>query len=129
MTTLEFALHLAISDAPSHRIGGTVGRNLATPTRGTTDLAVWTLTLDPGAAGLPHSVSAEEVFVLVSGEVTAETEGRTHALRPGDAFVTKPDVDFRLGNTGDTPAVLTVCARPGTTASVNGSVVQPPWAQ
>jgi len=121
-------LHLTLASAPSHQIGTTVGRNLATPSRGTTKLAVWTLTLDPGP-GLPHTVSGEEVFVLVSGEVTSETEGVTSVLSPGDAFVTKPDVTFCLSNTGDEPAVVTVCAIAGTTASVDGNVIKPAWAQ
>ncbi|GIG70764.1 cupin domain-containing protein [Phytomonospora endophytica] len=122
-------MYLSLNDAPSHQIGPTVGRNLATPSRGAKDVSVWTLTLQPGP-GLPHKLTSEETFVLISGELTAETGGEKFLMSPGDAFIAQADTLFSISNTGDTPAVVTACALPGVQAILaDGTLLPPPWAQ
>lgn len=122
-------MYLSLNDAPSHRIGTTVGRNLATPSRGTSEVALWHLTLEPGP-GLPHKLTREETFVLVSGELTAETGGEKFVMSPGDAFVAKVDTLFSISNTGDAPATVICCALPDVEAVVaDGKTIAPPWAR
>ncbi|MEJ8280862.1 cupin domain-containing protein [Pseudonocardia spirodelae] len=43
------------------------------------------LTLGPGAASPPHTLSADKVFYLADGELDVEVDGTTHRLRAGQA--------------------------------------------
>lgn len=42
------------------------------------------LTLGPGAASPPHTLSADKVFYLAAGELDVDLDGVTHRLRAGD---------------------------------------------
>jgi quercetin dioxygenase-like cupin family protein len=43
---------------------------LATPSRGSRDTAVWQVEIDPGRPAVPHTLTREEVFVVLSGIAT-----------------------------------------------------------
>lgn len=118
-------------DAPTHTLGGASFTSLATPSRGsTTDNAVWRVELAPGTAPTPHSLTREEIFVVLRG--TAEVAiGDTHATAPtGSAIVVPRDVPFGLGNPGDDPLELLCCLPVGGQAQLgDGTLLTPPWAQ
>jgi quercetin dioxygenase-like cupin family protein len=52
---------------PTHELEGARFTSLATPSRGAADTAVWQVELDPGTPPTPHSLTREEVFVVVEG--------------------------------------------------------------
>lgn len=122
-------MHITLKDAPAHHLDGIVGRSMAVPSRGSKELAVWTLSVDPGVGGQPHTVTREEVFLLNSGRMSMTIDGRTYDLEPGDAALVPPDTMFSLANTGDEIAHLTVCTSAGIEATLNGVTVKPAWAQ
>lgn len=120
---------ITYADAPTIGIPGITARPMAVPSRGSTELAIWFLTVDPGTAGEPHTVSREEVFVLRSGRATAHLDGAETPLSPGDALVVPPDTPFALRNAGTESAEFLVCTSAGVTATLNGRTVHPGWAR
>jgi mannose-6-phosphate isomerase-like protein (cupin superfamily) len=119
-----------IADAPHFARDGFTFRPLAVPSRGSTELAVWALEVEPGAASEIHSMDREEVFVVVNGEVTATVAGREVAAGPGDAIIVPPHAAFQIRNAGGgEPAQLTVATSAGMQALVGGMPFSPPWAR
>jgi len=118
-----------LSEAPAIVNGGFVFRPLAVPSRGSSELAIWSLDVAPGARSDPHTVSREEVFLLRSGRISVEVGGEVHEPAPGDAVIVPPDTHLRLSNLGTEPALLTVCTSKGMLGSLNGQTIAPPWAQ
>lgn len=118
-----------LAEAPRFERGGAVFRPLAVPSRGSAELAVWLLELEPGLTGEEHSVSREEVFVLQSGVLELALGGEVHRLAPGDAVIVAPDTLFRLDNPGAEPARATVCTSTGMVGTVGGTTIVPPWTR
>ncbi|MDQ0377104.1 cupin domain-containing protein [Amycolatopsis thermophila] len=104
-------------------------RPLAVPSRGSAELAVWLLELEPGLVGEEHSVSREEVFVLQSGVLELTLGGEVYRLTSGDAMIVPPDTPFRLDNPGAEPARATVCTSAGMVGTVGGATIVPPWTR
>ena len=58
---------MSIIHAPTeatHDIGAARFTSLATPSRGSTETAVWQAELEVGAPATPHSLTREEVFEI-----------------------------------------------------------------
>src|SRR3954454_12525121 len=68
-----------------HRTPNAVMHTLAAPSLGSEDLAVWTVEMDPGAAGPPHSADHEQVWVVLDGRlaVNGEEQGATFVIPAG----------------------------------------------
>ena len=63
--------------APTFETPGATITGLASPSRGATDVAAWRVALEPGHESPKHSlVDREEVFVVLSGAVTARYADR-----------------------------------------------------
>ncbi|MEY9858097.1 quercetin dioxygenase-like cupin family protein [Catenulispora sp. GAS73] len=119
-----------LAEAPRFDLDGFTFRPLAVPSRGSTELAVWALDLEPGAVSETHSMDREEVFVVVSGAVSATVGERAVHAGLGDAVIVPPHTTLRLGNaSAESPAVLTAVTSVGMTATVGGAAFAPPWAQ
>ncbi len=56
-----------ISDAPIYTEKGMSVTSLIAPSSGASEMAAWTLTLDPGASSAPHRHDHEELFVVLLG--------------------------------------------------------------
>lgn len=117
------------TDAPTLTIPGLTVRPVAVPSRGSAELAIWLMEVAAGSSGEPHTVNCEEVFVIRSGTVTATLDGEKHPLTTGDALIVPPDTLFSIANDGTESAHMTVCTSKGVQATLNGEVVDPPWAQ
>lgn len=116
--------------APTHDLGGTRFTALATPSRGSTDTSVWIVELDPGAAGAAHSLTREEIFVVLAGQAALTLGGRDSQAEGGDAIVVPPAMEFTLRNEGDTPLRLLCCMPVGGRARLaDGSMLTPPWSE
>ncbi|MEU1626799.1 cupin domain-containing protein [Streptomyces sp. NPDC020096] len=105
-------------------------RPLAVPSRGSSELAVWSLELAPGAASERHRMDREEVFVVVSGQIAASVGGEEVAAGPGDAIIVPADTELLIRNACTVnPATATAVTSVGMKATVGGATFSPPWAQ
>lgn len=115
--------------APTHDLGHARFTSLATPSRGSTDSAVWTVEIAVGAPATPHSLTREEVFVVLDGVAAVRLAGERATAARGDAIVVPAGVDFELGNGGEAPLRLLCCLPVGGMARLaDGTTFTPPWA-
>jgi quercetin dioxygenase-like cupin family protein len=111
-------------DAPTFDAGGATVTGLASPSRGATDTAAWRIRFSPGHASPPHSLDREEVFVVLSGALTARYADRAETAPAGGALIVPAGVEFSL--VGPAEAVCTFPV--GGTALLDGERITPPWA-
>ena len=126
--------HAPLADAPTFTHAGITFRSLAVPSRGSSEVAVWRTELPAGAASEPHTMSREEVFVVVEGRISGEVGGQAVEARAGDAVIVPADTVLVLRNPGDAPAVITAVTSVGMQATVPSpdggqATFAPPWAQ
>jgi quercetin dioxygenase-like cupin family protein len=118
------------SDAPQFGEGGTVITGYGSPARGSRSVAAWQVALDPGAGSPEHTLTRDEVFIVLSGEATFEVEGRRHLVGRGDAICVPPDVTFQLSNAGSERFTAICCMAAGGEARIgDGDPFPIPWAQ
>jgi quercetin dioxygenase-like cupin family protein len=115
-------------DRPTHSVGEVRFTSLATPSRGSTETSVWRVTVAPGAPGVPHQVTREEVFVVLAGTARVSIGGVTGVATPGDAIVVPADTEFAIANDGDADLQLLCCLPVGGQAVTAGGTFTPPWA-
>jgi quercetin dioxygenase-like cupin family protein len=115
-------------DAPTFELPGATITGLASPSRGAADVAAWRIKLESGHESPKHSlVDREEVFVILSGAVTARYADRDETAAEGGALIVAPGEEFSLV-ASDGPAEA-VCMLPvGGTALLDGQRIVPPWA-
>src|SRR3954451_22181148 len=89
--------------APTHELGQARFTSLATPSRGSRETAVWRVEVAPGTPADSHSLTREEVFVVLAGEASVEIDGVSTCAHSGDAIVVPADVPFGLANASDSP--------------------------
>ena len=116
--------------APTHELGPTRFTSLATPSRGSTASAVWQVEIAPGTPATPHSLTSEEVFVVLDGMATVRLGDDDETAGPGDAIAVPPGVRFAIAPAGDV-ALRMLCCMPvgGQACTDDGAVFTPPWAE
>lgn len=114
--------------APTHELGSTRFTSLATPSRGSSETSVWRVEIAPESPAVPHTLTREEVFVVLAGTATVSLAGATSHARPGDAIVVPPDVEFALSNAGRDSLTLLCCLPVGGQARTADGIFTPPWA-
>jgi quercetin dioxygenase-like cupin family protein len=106
-----------------------VMRTYASPSLTGSPLAVWRAEMAPGSAGPEHAASAEQVIVVLDGELTASVDQRSSVLAAGESLVVEAGVQRRLSNAGTTPVAFLACSPPAPTATRPGGSPEPiPWA-
>jgi mannose-6-phosphate isomerase-like protein (cupin superfamily) len=101
---------------------------IASRTAGTTSVAQRAIL--PGTPATPHSLTREEVFVVLEGAASVRIAGTETHARAGDAIVVPADAEFELANAGAGPLRLLCCLPVGGQARLpDGSTFTPPWAQ
>ena len=114
----------------THELHDVRFRSLATPANGTRENSIWKVCFAPGATSAPHSVTREEIFIVLSGELSVDCEGRTQSAKSGDAIVIPPNAPFSLTVLGPGSAELMCCLPVGGQARLaDGQLITPPWAQ
>ncbi|MFE9139089.1 cupin domain-containing protein [Streptomyces sp. NPDC007355] len=63
---------------------------LAAPSRGSTELSTWTVTMDAGASGPEHSISREQVWTVTAGVLEVTCDGRTEKVGAGRTLILPP---------------------------------------
>lgn len=117
--------------APTHDLDTTHFTSLATPSTGSGEASVWRVEIEPGTPATPHSLTREEVFVVLEGTAGVRLgRGETEVASPGDAVVVPPDTRFEIAPLGD-DTLRMLCWLPvgGQARTDDGSVFTPPWAQ
>ncbi len=116
--------------APTHDLGHARFTSLATPSRGSTDTSVWMVEILPDAPATPHSLTREEVFVVLEGTASVRIAGRDGQAEAGDAIVVPAGVEFELANAGTAPLRLVCCLPVGGQGRIgDGAPFTPPWAE
>ncbi|MGO4203228.1 cupin domain-containing protein [Rhodococcus sp. TAF43] len=100
------------------------------PSRGSRQLCAWRTDLAPGSDGAPHTVSHEEVFLVLHGSPTVTLDGRRTPLAAGDVVLVPEAATVQLDNHGDGTASLWVTTSVGLTATTaDGGIITPPWTR
>jgi mannose-6-phosphate isomerase-like protein (cupin superfamily) len=116
-------------DAPRFDLPGLAFTGLASPSRGSSDLCTWRLTVAPGfRSPEAHSLDRDEVFMVVSGTIRLDEDAEPIAA--GGATVVPAGAPIRLGNVGEGPAEVIVAVPAGFCATTEdgAEVGTPPWA-
>jgi mannose-6-phosphate isomerase-like protein (cupin superfamily) len=102
---------------------------LAAPSRGSTDLCTWRITVAPGLdSAQPHTLDRDEIFMVTEGALRLTPGG--DVLGPGDALVVPAGSPIQLANPGDEAAEAYVAIRAGFSATMGDGtpIGTPPWA-
>ena len=91
---------------------------------------MWQVEIPPGAPPTPpHSMTREEVFVVLDGTASVCIDGHDDVAGRGDAIVVPAAAAFVLANAGDEPLRLLCCLPVGGLACLpGGDPFTPPWA-
>jgi len=114
----------------THVLGGATFTSLATPSRGSTDVSVWRVQIAPGPDAVPHRLTRQEVFVILSGQAEVRLGGEVSQVEAGGVVIVPVDTDFALAAAGD-EAMEALCVLPagGQAVLPGGEPFTPPWAQ
>jgi len=115
-------------ETPLFHLPGLSVRGHASPTRGAQETSVWQIALAPGAPGVPHAVTREEIFVATAGEAAVTMEGHTHRLAVGDVLIVPAGVEFALANPTDSVFEAFVVFPVGGQAITREGTFTPTWA-
>ncbi len=122
--------HSPLAEAPAFDRHGFIFRPLAAPSRGSTELAVWTVDIAPGLVSEAHSMDREEVFVVVAGQISATVGGEEIDAVAGDAVIIPANTLLQLRNScPDSHATITAMTSVGMQARIGDATFSPPWAQ
>ena len=124
------------ADAIVHELHGARFSSYAAPARGSQELCAWRLEVAPGSQGVSHTVSREEVLLVLAGSLQvmvgtgADGDGSAEQTGPGDVIVVPPGASLRVDNPGPEPATAWVTTSAGLEATLaDGSTVSPPWVR
>ncbi|WCN06576.1 cupin domain-containing protein [Streptomyces sp. M92] len=117
------------SEGATHEIHGTRFVSYAAPRTGGEELCAWRGEIPAGTKAPAHTVSREEVFHLLTGELLVTLDGRTERVTAGDTVIVNAGTEFAVENPTDRTATSWVTTSVGLTAELaDGTVLTPPWA-
>ena len=100
-----------------------VMRTLASPSLGTSDLAVWTVEMRAGQSGPSHRAEHEQVWVVLEGRLTVNDID----YAAGETVVVAADQERRV--TAPEPVRALVASRGGGTVTTAEGTHPLPWAR
>src|SRR3954452_15161081 len=118
---------IAHDDAPVFDIPGATFTAYAAPSRGASQVAMWSVELAAGSTSAPHHMDCEELFFGQSGTAVAVVDGTEHPIGPGDCLVIAPGAEFCFRIGADEPFRAVACMRAGGQAVMDGETFAPPW--
>ncbi|MFF3847654.1 cupin domain-containing protein [Streptomyces sp. NPDC002328] len=117
------------ADAVTHEIHGARFVSYATPLTGSRELAAWRGEIPPGTKAPAHTVSREEIFHLLVGELDVTLDGRTERITAGDTLIVHAGATLGLTNPTGHTALTWVTTSLGLEAVLaDGTRITPPWA-
>lgn len=121
---------IRIPKAATHEMGGNRFTSVATPSNGSSETSVWYVEIPPANVPAPHSLTREEVFVVLAGSASVRIGGESADVASGNAFVVPVGSTFELTNSGSNPLRLLCCMPVGGQAQLaDGTMITPPWSQ
>jgi quercetin dioxygenase-like cupin family protein len=121
---------IAAAQRPSHALSHAQFTSLATPRLGSKETSLWKVRIEPGAEPLLHSVTREEIFLVLSGRARVRCGDEEGQAAVGDAIVVPREVPFAIGAADAEPVELLCCLPVGGKARLqDGQVFTPPWAE
>ncbi|CAL9398920.1 cupin domain-containing protein [Streptomyces sp. enrichment culture] len=117
------------SDGTTHEIHGARFVSYANSRTGSRELRAWRGEIPAGTKAPAHTVSREEVFHLLTGELLITLDGRTERVTAGDTVIVNAGATFAVENPADRTATSWVTTTVGLTAEMSdGTRLAPPWA-
>ncbi|CAL9628090.1 cupin domain-containing protein [Streptomyces sp. NPDC003781] len=117
------------SEGTTHEIHGTRFVSYASPRTGGEELCAWRGEIPAGTKAPAHTVSREEIFHLLTGELLITLDGRTERVTAGDTVIINAGAVFAVENPADRTATSWVTTSVGLTAELaDGTRITPPWA-
>ncbi|HEY5362419.1 MAG TPA: cupin domain-containing protein [Streptosporangiaceae bacterium] len=136
------------ADAVEHELHGSVFTSYAAPASGSRELCAWRLEVPGRTTGIPHTVSKEEVLLVLSGRLSVTLSGGAAAdgafagqgagaaagssaeACAGDAIVVPAGTVLKIDNLDDQRASAWVTTSVGLEAVLaDGSSIRPPWVR
>ena len=90
---------------------------------------MWQVEIEVGAPAVPHSLTREEVFVVLEGTAAVRIDNADGVAAQGDAIVVPAYTEFELSNGGEGALRLLCCFPVGGQARLDGATFTPPWAE
>ena len=108
---------------------GSAFLSYVSPSRGSSHLCAWRLTVPPDLRGVAHRPTREEVLLVLGGDLQVTVDGYSSTLRCGDAVLVPAHSLLRV-DAGPEGATAWVTSTAGLQAvTEDGTVLTPPWAQ
>ncbi|MEU6068102.1 cupin domain-containing protein [Streptomyces sp. NPDC047082] len=117
------------SEAVTHEIHGARFVSYATPLAGSKELCAWRGEIPAGTKAPAHTVTREEIFHLLVGDLLITLDGRSERIGAGDTVIINPGTAFAVENPTDHTAISWVTTSIGLEAELaDGTRITPPWA-
>ncbi|WP_316754740.1 cupin domain-containing protein [Streptomyces herbicida] len=117
------------SEAVTHEIHGARFVSYATPLAGSKELCAWRGEIPAGTEAPAHTVTREEIFHLLVGDLLITLDGRSERIGAGDTVIINPGTAFAVENPTDHTAISWVTTSIGLEAELaDGTRITPPWA-
>lgn len=117
------------SEARTHEIHGARFVSYATPRTGSTELCAWRGEIPAGTRAPAHTVTREEIFHLLIGELLITLDGHTERIAAGDTVIVNAGATLTVENPSDHTAMSWVTTSIGLEAELaDGTRISPPWA-
>lgn len=119
---------IAASEAVVHQVHGVRFVSYVSSAVGSEELCAWRGEVPAGSGGQAHTISREEVFLVLSGSLELTIDGNSRLLGVGDAAVAPAGSTLNVANPTEEPAGMWVTTSAGLTATLSdGSRISPPW--
>ncbi|MBO1756873.1 cupin domain-containing protein [Allobranchiibius sp. CTAmp26] len=116
------------ADAESFETHGSRFLSYVSPSKGSSQLCAWQLTVPAGLRGVAHRPTREEVLFVLDGELQITLDGAYCALHKGDAVLVPAHSELQV-DAGPHGAAAWVTTTPGLEAiTADGTRITPPWA-
>ncbi|MFJ2578668.1 cupin domain-containing protein [Kitasatospora aureofaciens] len=113
------------ADARRTETPNAVMTTYASPTQGTTALAMWQVDMSAGKQGPLHAMDVEQIWTFVTGAATVDLAGDAVAVTAGDTLVLPADVARQITTLDGFTAVV---ASPSPAHAYNPDAVTPAGA-
>ncbi|KOV70117.1 cupin domain-containing protein [Streptomyces sp. MMG1121] len=115
--------------AVSYEIHGARFVSYATPLTGSKELCAWRGEIPPGTKAPAHTVTREEIFHLLVGDLLITLDGHPERLTAGDTVIVNAGTTLGVENPTDHTALSWVTTSVGLEAELaDGTRITPPWA-
>ncbi|SEL66660.1 cupin domain-containing protein [Streptacidiphilus jiangxiensis] len=116
-------------EAKTHELHGARFVTYANPAAGSQELCAWRTEIPAGTTGQAHTVTREEILLVLRGSLRFTVDAETHELTAGDVLIANPSSTLRVDNASDEPAHIWATTTIGLEAVMaDGTRVRPPWA-